>query len=109
MAQGSESDLQMTGDNAKGMIDGVLSEEEHDRQIQEYNDLVTVMSTRQGRRLIWRLISECELYVAAPIDNHPRMAFQEGKREIGRRLLVRAQTVPELFLLMQSENQQPRG
>lgn len=72
---------------------------------QELEDLKAVMQTAQGRRLVWRLLSECHIFELSFTGNSETF-FREGKRSIGlvffRDLHV---TCPELYRQMESEQQ----
>jgi len=54
---------------------------------QQISDLLAVMSTAQGRRFIWRLLSESGVYRTSFSCDIALMSFNEGKRNIGLELL----------------------
>lgn len=72
------------------------------------NDLETVLSTEQGRRFVWSLMSEsgvfCSTYNPKAADVAIDVAFAEGRKQLGYRLLEEIQVLcPHKFLLMQQE------
>lgn len=85
-----------------------LERETEDRLRERRNDLETVLSTEQGRRLVWSLMSEsgvfCSTYNPKASDVSIDMAFAEGRKQVGYRLLEEIQALcPHKFLLMQQE------
>lgn len=78
--------------------------EQPDRQ-QEIDDILTVLSTRQGRRYLWRIMGEAGVFrmsfIAGAAD---ATAFNEGKRNLGASILTEIMDhAPKLFLTMQQE------
>jgi len=55
-------------------------------QIQQLNDIKSVLDLEPGRRFMWRVISYCGIYKALEGD-HDDMMKQEGRRQIGLYLL----------------------
>lgn len=70
----------------------------------QLNDLRVVMSMKEGRRFLWRLMDQCKLF-ATPIAHDARYTdYNIGKGEIGRFLLSECQqSTPDGLLLMQRE------
>ena len=67
-------------------------------------DLRSVMGEPAGRRFMWGLLGDCGLYAASFNNSGSITAFNEGKRDIGLRLLARiTQDCPEQYLAMQAE------
>jgi hypothetical protein len=54
---------------------------------QQIDDLIAVMSTTQGRRFVWRLLSEAGVYRTSFSCDVALMSFNEGKRNVGLELL----------------------
>jgi hypothetical protein len=70
---------------------------------QQGNDIREVMGTMQGRRFLWRLLSECNIFAAC------ETAFDEGARRKGLWLLDEIErTDCALFIEMWKENLQKR-
>lgn len=72
---------------------------------QVLNDLRTVLSTRQGRRQMWRTLSECGVFRLSFVPgDHARTDFNEGRRSIGLGLMADLHDVdPSLYLTMATE------
>jgi hypothetical protein len=51
-------------------------------RLEELNDLRTVMSTRQGRRFVWRLLEMTGIYRSSYTGNADTY-FREGARNVG--------------------------
>jgi hypothetical protein len=64
-----------------------LAEEERQANEREQNDLRWVMSTKQGRRFIWRRLSRAGVYQLSFNSDSAVMAFNEGTRKAGLELL----------------------
>jgi len=71
----------------------------------ELNDMAYILSTRSGRRFIWRLLSETGIFKSSFTGNNTTF-FNEGRRDIGLRFLVDTQEFPDLYLLMVKESKQ---
>lgn len=56
---------------------------EEKRRNREIDDLRRVLAIVEGRRVIWRLLSEAGIYRSTFDANALSMAFKEGKRDIG--------------------------
>lgn len=70
------------------------------------DDLVTVLSTPPGRRFVWRLLSECGVFHGSFNESSNRMAFQEGRRDIGLMILNEVITeVPSALDVMRREHE----
>jgi hypothetical protein len=75
-----------------------------DRQ-QEINDLKTVLSTRAGRRYLWRLLGQAGVFRLSFVAGAPdATAFNEGARNLGRSVMAEIMDeAPNSFLAMQKE------
>jgi hypothetical protein len=71
---------------------------------QAKDDLIAVMETVPGRRVIQRLLEDTGLYRVSFTGNATTY-FNEGMRNVGLRILADLQDFcPQLFLLMQQEH-----
>jgi hypothetical protein len=61
--------------------------EYHKRKDRELNDLQKVLKVPEGRRFVYKMLSECGVFKASFSLNSMQTAFQEGKRDIGLALL----------------------
>lgn len=64
-----------------------IAEEERLAKEKEHNELRWVMSTKQGRRFIHRQLSDAGLWTTSFDINGALMAFNEGRRNTGLKLL----------------------
>lgn len=73
------------------------------RQV-EANDVKWLMSSKQGRRFVWRLLGEAGVFRTSFTGNSETF-FKEGKRAIGLFILgeISAHS-PEAYALMQTES-----
>jgi hypothetical protein len=68
-------------------------------------DFTWVMSDARGRRVIWQQLADAGLYRTSFNVDPSVMAFSEGKRDVGLRLLATLiRVTPAQYLLMQKEN-----
>lgn len=86
----------------------LTQEQEKEFKIQrmtQLDDMRWVLSNIKGRRVIWRFLALCRVFRESyvPKDaNHT--AFQEGKRDIGLRLLHEIQSAnPKAYSQMEDE------
>lgn len=71
---------------------------------QEIADLKWLMSSKRGRRIMWRLLEMSGPFRATFSTNSMTMAFNEGNRNLGNRLLNEVMTLcPEMFPVMLKE------
>jgi len=78
------------------------AEERREREWRE--DLREVMSTKAGRRVVWRLLQNARVFESRFDINSLRMAFLEGNANQGLWLLAELDAAcPELFDLMRRE------
>ena len=75
------------------------------RESQQRHDLEWVMSTEQGRRFMWRLLSECMMFHDIQGDGH--VAFRQiGRRQVGLFITdLITQNMPDMYMLMMTEHQ----
>lgn len=71
---------------------------------QELLDIKTVLGSRNGRRLLWRLIGKCGVYDVG-WEASAKIHFKAGERNIGLFLMSEIiEADSELYLKMQREN-----
>lgn len=63
------------------------TEKQQERRSQMKTDLAWVMSTRQGRRFVQRLLDKCGVELPVFNPNGSTMTHAEGRRSIGIELL----------------------
>lgn len=74
----------------------------------DVSDTVTVLSSRAGRRFIWKILERCghNRLSFVPRD-HDQSVFNEGMRNIGLQLLADIRAAePEAEILMHKEAQE---
>lgn len=70
----------------------------------EAEDLKWLMSSRRGRRIVWRLLERAGVYRSSFNTNAMQMAFAEGARNAGLRLLAQVSAAaPETYMDMLKE------
>lgn len=70
----------------------------------EEADLKWLMGSKRGRRIVWRLLDQTGVFRLSFNTNAMQMAFAEGNRNFGNRMLSMIQTVcPELYMQMTKE------
>jgi hypothetical protein len=73
------------------------------RRKQELNDLRLTLSTIEGRRVIWRILSECNIFDNSML-HRDAMYWEGGKKAIGTWLYGEVtQNFPEAWVQMQLE------
>lgn len=76
----------------------------------EADDLKWMMSSKRGRRIIWRLLEQSGVYRLSFDQNAMRMAFNEGNRNFGLALLSKVhELTPELYSTMVQEQKHVRS
>lgn len=71
---------------------------------QELNDIRELMSFKVNRRVIWRLLEMAGLYRSSFALETPRMAFNEGQRNLGLAVMADImEACPERYAAMQRE------
>lgn len=70
----------------------------------EEQDLKWLMANKRGRRIVWRLLEEAGVFRISFNTNAMQMAFNEGTRNYGNKLLNSIHMLcPELYPVMQRE------
>jgi hypothetical protein len=76
---------------------------------QEISDIAWLMSSRRGRRIMWRMLDLSGPFRLSFDTNAMRMAFNEGNRNLGNKLLGEVMTIsPEMYPAMMKEQQDGR-
>jgi hypothetical protein len=76
----------------------------------EEADVKWLMSTRRGRRIVWRLLDRAGVFRLSFNTNAMQMAFAEGGRNEGLRTLAQIHTLcPELYVVMLKERTHDTG
>lgn len=71
----------------------------------EEDDLKWLMGSKRGRRVIWRFLDRAGVFRLSFNTNAMQMAFAEGNRNEGLRLLDKIHTLcPELYPVMVKEH-----
>lgn len=71
----------------------------------EESDIKWLMSSKRGRRVVWRLLDQAGVFRLSFNTNAMQMAFNEGNRNYGNRTLALLQThCAELYPQMTKEN-----
>lgn len=77
--------------------------EKLDRETEEA-DFKWLLGSKRGRRIVWRLLDQAGVFRLSFNTNSMQMAFNEGNRNTGNRLLAVMNLVaPEAFPLMMKE------
>jgi len=82
------------------------------RRNEEMQALGRLLGDPAGRRWVWGLLSECHVWHTSMSGNAMRLAFLEGERSQGLRLLGDIQEAnPDMFLQMLKEmsGERPSG
>lgn len=71
----------------------------------EEDDLKWLMSSRRGRRIVWRLLDQAGVFRSSFSTVAMQMAFNEGYRNFGNRMLALINTnCSDLYNQMTKEN-----
>lgn len=74
---------------------------------QEVDDLVWVLSTKQGRRFIWKWLSHCGVFQSSVHNSGSMTYFNEGQRNVGLKLFSEiTEYLPESYLLAMKESRE---
>lgn len=91
-----------------GQLDETREHEARKRMARdvEIADLKWLMSSKRGRRIVWWLLGLCGTFRLSFDRNAMQMAFNEGCRNLGNRLLSEVMTIcPEHYPAMMKEQQ----
>lgn len=74
------------------------------KRLEEMQALGRLLGDPAGRRWVWGLLSECHVWQTSMATNALRLAFLEGERSQGLRLLGEIQEAnPAMFVQMMTE------
>jgi len=82
------------------------------RAVQETEDadFKWLMSSKRGRRIVWRLLEQAGVFRISFSQNSMQMAFNEGGRNYGNRILSMVHTLcPDLYPTLVKENTHVRS
>lgn len=91
----------------KGQTDALDDKDTKARLVREVeeSDLKWLMSSKRGRRIIWRLLSQAGVFQPVFHPTAMVMSFKEGKRNYGLQTLQAVNTYcPDLYPTMVKEN-----
>jgi hypothetical protein len=75
----------------------------------EEADFKWLMSSRRGRRIVWRFLDQAGVFRSSFNPTAMQMAFNEGYRSFGTRTLIMVhQYCPDLYPQMMKENSHAR-
>ena len=70
----------------------------------EEGDIKWLVSSKRGRRIVWRMLEQAGVFRVSFNTNSMTMAFQEGNRNSGNRMLAMVTDIsPDAFTLMLKE------
>lgn len=73
---------------------------------QEMSDLLSVLGTRQGRRVVWRLMSKCRVF-SSVWENSARIHYNSGQQDIGHFLMAEVvEANPHKLIEMMKESKE---
>lgn len=82
------------------------AKEKRGRDLQ-LSDLKFALSTKPGRRLVWRMLCKCGIYEQSAADSGSWTYFNEGRRSVGLFLIAEIMEVePESYVLMMKESKE---
>ncbi len=79
-------------------------------RLMELEETKWVLSSKQGRRFLWRWLGKCWVCSLSFNQNNSIMSFNEGKRSVGNELLADInESASESFFTMMKENKEPNS
>lgn len=73
----------------------------------ELNDICLVMSSKEGRRFVWRFLEHCGPYKTSFGQGNDQTNFNEGVRSVGLKLIADINDArPEGYLQMLKESKE---
>lgn len=73
--------------------------QEKDLRKQELNDIRTVLSNASGRRLVWRLLTQCNSFGSVFSKDLSTMSYQSGQQDLGHFIMSEITQADENLLL----------
>ena len=98
-----ESNIQFLSPSALERADAQRAHASRLAEQQERSDVVWLMSGQRGRRVVWRWLEQAGVFRHAFAADAMTMAFAEGCRNGGLRMLAAVHALPE-YALMVAEN-----
>lgn len=81
-----------------------IRKEQEKRRSREIDDLQKVLRSPEGRRFVWRVLSEAGVFKASFSLNSMQTSFNEGKRDVGIWLMSDVDRAePNAYAQMQRE------
>jgi len=78
--------------------------QEKEDEAQSKRDLLTVLSTVEGRRFYWNLMGDAGVFQISYVNDSDKTIFNEGMRSIGNQMLVMVNEAdPNMYALMAEE------
>lgn len=90
--------------NDEDLIAEQIRKAAEQREKQEEADIYHVMSSKQGRRIVWSQLTLCHVFSSTFATEPHVTAFNEGQRNAGLRLFsLVMKSCPDLYLTMANE------
>jgi len=89
----------------------VKSRQEKNKSVRDrdLDDLALVLSQKEGRRTVWRLLEFCGVYKQSAVQSGSFTYFNEGQRAVGLFLIADImEAMPDAYLLMMKENKESK-
>lgn len=75
-------------------------------RMREVDDMRSVLSSSQGRRVLWRIMQQCGVNQTVLGDTDARTNFNAGRQDVGHFVLAEiVEAAPARYLEMMMENQ----
>lgn len=72
----------------------------------DLEDVMYILSSKQGRRFIWRYLTECGIFQTSFTGNSTTF-FKEGERNVGLKLMTDInESSPDAYVLMMKESKE---
>ena len=72
---------------------------------EEADDFKWLLSSRRGRRIVWRQLERTGVFRSSFNNNSMAMAFAEGNRNLGLQMVAQVHALrPDAYALMVTEN-----
>lgn len=89
-------------------IKAARKKERQDREF-ELQETKWVLSSKAGRKFLWRWLGKCGVYSLSFNQHNSIMSFNEGKRSIGNELMLDInESDAKAFMLMMQENMEKK-
>ena len=81
------------------------AEKEESVRERELNDLIIILSSEEGKRLVWRLLAHCGTFGSIWSPN-AQIHYNSGKQDVGHFLMAEiVEAKPEALIDMMKNNQ----